>query len=188
MLSLRHLPRLTSPLSLIMILAAGVGAPGCDLDAIDDLLSHARDGGAPNPGPCALVDCAAGTHCEEQQVMCVKAPCPPVAACVPDPGRLFCGGIGAIACPGGGQCVDDQTDGCDPKKGGRDCGGVCLCVNRTDCPKDTVFDSNIKVCACVPTPVMCGPVCEIYCEYGNVLDAKGCPTCTCNKAPAPPKD
>ena len=25
----------------------------------------------------------------------------------------------------------------------------------------------------------CGPVCMIYCEYGNVLDKNGCPTCEC---------
>ena len=26
----------------------------------------------------------------------------------------------------------------------------------------------------------CGPVCAIYCVYGNVPDANGCPTCQCN--------
>lgn len=31
--------------------------------------------------------------------------------------------------------------------------------------------------------VSCGPVCAIACEFGNVLDAKGCPTCSCNPAP-----
>jgi hypothetical protein len=29
----------------------------------------------------------------------------------------------------------------------------------------------------------CGPVCEIFCEFGNVTDASGCPTCSCNPAP-----
>jgi len=29
----------------------------------------------------------------------------------------------------------------------------------------------------------CGPVCDIYCAFGNVLDANGCPTCTCKPAP-----
>ncbi|HJX65264.1 MAG TPA: hypothetical protein VJ860_15085 [Polyangia bacterium] len=33
--------------------------------------------------------------------------------------------------------------------------------------------------------VVCGPVCEIYCPYGNVLDANGCPTCSCNPPPCP---
>lgn len=30
---------------------------------------------------------------------------------------------------------------------------------------------------------VCGPVCQIYCQYGNVSDANGCPTCACNPAP-----
>jgi hypothetical protein len=28
-------------------------------------------------------------------------------------------------------------------------------------------------------------VCDIFCQYGNVLDAAGCPTCRCNPAPTP---
>jgi hypothetical protein len=31
--------------------------------------------------------------------------------------------------------------------------------------------------------VVCGPICDIYCSYGNVLDANGCPTCACNVQP-----
>jgi len=31
----------------------------------------------------------------------------------------------------------------------------------------------------------CGPVCAIYCYYGNVLDDKGCPTCQCKTSPCP---
>jgi hypothetical protein len=30
----------------------------------------------------------------------------------------------------------------------------------------------------------CGAVCEIYCPWGNVKDASGCPLCKCNPAPA----
>ena len=30
----------------------------------------------------------------------------------------------------------------------------------------------------------CGPVCAIFCPYGNVPDANGCPTCKCNPPPA----
>lgn len=29
----------------------------------------------------------------------------------------------------------------------------------------------------------CGPVCEIYCPFGNELDAQGCPLCLCKKSP-----
>ena len=32
---------------------------------------------------------------------------------------------------------------------------------------------------------VCGPVCAIYCEFGNVLGPDGCPTCACNPAPQP---
>ena len=32
----------------------------------------------------------------------------------------------------------------------------------------------------------CGPVCAIYCQYGNMLDAFGCPTCVCNSGPTCP--
>ncbi|RXG44879.1 hypothetical protein VDGE_03799 [Verticillium dahliae] len=38
----------------------------------------------------------------------------------------FCGGIGGLPCPEGLVCIDDPRDGCDPKKGGADCGGVCV--------------------------------------------------------------
>ncbi|MDX2019916.1 MAG: hypothetical protein SF187_06725 [Deltaproteobacteria bacterium] len=36
----------------------------------------------------------------------------------------------------------------------------------------------------------CGPVCAIACEFGNVLDEAGCPTCACNPPPKQcgPKD
>jgi hypothetical protein len=31
--------------------------------------------------------------------------------------------------------------------------------------------------------VFCGPTCDIYCQWGNVVDPYGCPTCACNPAP-----
>ncbi|RLN92436.1 hypothetical protein BBJ28_00016794 [Nothophytophthora sp. Chile5] len=33
--------------------------------------------------PCSTVRCASGYTCEVEQVQCIKAPCPPVAACNP---------------------------------------------------------------------------------------------------------
>ena len=92
-----------------------------------------------------------------------------------------CGGIAGKACPGGGKCVDDPSDSCDPAKGGADCGGICTCVETVLCVKGSKFDSSPSVCACVPEKPVCGPVCDIYCPFGNVLDSQGCPTCTCNK-------
>ncbi|RKU49143.1 hypothetical protein DL546_008149 [Coniochaeta pulveracea] len=44
----------------------------------------------------------------------------------------FCGGIAGLVCkdgkgkPDGRLCVDDPRDDCDPKKGGADCGGICV--------------------------------------------------------------
>jgi hypothetical protein len=98
--------------------------------------------------PCATIDCAAGTHCVARPVTCVRAPCPPVAVCVPD--GPFCGGIAGIRCPGGGTCQDNPGDSCDPRTGGADCGGICKCNVIADCSAPTVWDGSPEVCACVP--------------------------------------
>jgi hypothetical protein len=121
---------------------------------------------------CAAVLCPAGSTCD-----------PTTGKCSPAPVR--CGGLGGIACPGLGRCVDDPSDSCDPNAGGNDCGGVCSCVQNVLCTTDSKFDSSPAVCACVPVapPPPCPPVCDIYCEYGNVADANGCPTCKCNPPP-----
>src|SRR5438552_12006550 len=102
------------------------------------------------------------------------------------PSGPACGGIAGKACPGAGKCVDDPSDSCDPlkggaEKGGADCGGICTCVETAICTKGSKFDSSPLVCACVPEKPVCGPVCLIYCPFGNVLDSQGCPTCACNK-------
>jgi hypothetical protein len=172
---------LTSPYVLIQFAAQ----PGTAIDfRKKDRVQHC--GCTPPPSPCATVLCQTGTHCEEQAVECVAAPCPPVAVCVPDAPKVTCGGFAGLACPGAGKCVDDPSDGCDPSAGAVDCSGVCQCVETVACIAGTVFDSSPTVCACVPTtPPTCGPVCDIYCQYGNVVDEKGCPTCRCNPAPDP---
>ncbi|CAF2134915.1 unnamed protein product [Rotaria magnacalcarata] len=45
---------------------------------------------------------------------------------------------------------------------------------------------------CIITPLsvgksieapVCGPVCAIYCRFGNVMDENGCPTCVCKRTP-----
>jgi hypothetical protein len=63
----------------------------------------------------------------------------------------------------------------------RDC-APDLCANMpTACPAGSACDPTTG--KCVPA---CGPVCDIYCAYGNVPDANGCPTCACNPPPADP--
>jgi len=122
-------------------------------------------------GLCAAVLCATGSDCD-----------PTTGKCVPGPAR--CGGLAGIACPGFGKCVDDPSDSCDPAAGGADCGGICSCIQNVACDANSKFDSSPSVCACVPVkPPACEGVCDIYCQYGNVTDANGCPTCHCNPDP-----
>jgi hypothetical protein len=66
------------------------------------------------------------------------------------PAQQTCGGIAGIPCPGGGICVDDPSDDCDPAQGGADCGGICQCVETLLCVIGSHFDSSPSVCACVP--------------------------------------
>jgi len=129
-----------------------------------------------NPPPatsCAAVLCPAGSDCD-----------PATGKCVPIPSSVRCGGIAGLTCPGLGKCNDDPSDSCDPKAGGADCGGICSCIQDVMCAQDSKFDSSPSVCACVPVKPVCPPVCKIYCEFGNVPDANGCPTCQCNPPPA----
>jgi hypothetical protein len=44
----------------------------------------------------------------------------------------FCGGIANIPCDAGEECVPNPNDsGCDPTKGGADCGGICQATSST---------------------------------------------------------
>jgi hypothetical protein len=46
--------------------------------------------------------------------------------------KQMCGGFAGLKCPQPGQvCVDDPRDGCDPKDGGNDCGGLCVWPKET---------------------------------------------------------
>jgi len=75
------------------------------------------------------------------------------------------------------------------------------CVSWHDGCNDCMVRGGVKVgctrmaCLVQGTPFckeymddeepVCGPVCDIFCEHGNVMDEKGCPTCKCKEAPAP---
>lgn len=61
--------------------------------------------------------CPDGWHCK----------LPRGVADVPGVCVTFCGGFGNIQCTDSSdQCIDDPDDDCDPKKGGADCGGICV--------------------------------------------------------------
>ena len=88
-------------------------------------------------------------------------------ACAPKSPQ--CGGIAGIPCAGFGKCVDDPTDQCDPERGGADCGGICSCIQNVACRVGTRFNSDPKVCACVPivggcTPCPPGKICPLICR------------------------
>lgn len=71
--------------------------------------------------------CAPGTHCIDdprEPGGCGMA-CDKPGICVPDK-PVSCGGFAGFLCPAGLSCYDIPKDGCDPKKGGADCLGMCL--------------------------------------------------------------
>ncbi|MBK7861149.1 MAG: hypothetical protein IPJ65_21565 [Archangiaceae bacterium] len=69
---------------------------------------------------------------------------------------------GAVMCPAGTECCNESCGTCVPP------GGAC----------DQLFCSGP-----VDAGPQCGPVCAIYCPWGNVKDMNGCDTCACNPAP-----
>ncbi|CAO1598806.1 hypothetical protein XANCAGTX0491_002566 [Xanthoria calcicola] len=90
---------------------------------------------------CSSLELCPGTCQPSCTLTSNKQPCPYGQRCsalpgfsiqqtgfCPDP--VFCGGIANIQCAGANDgteiCVDDPRDTCDPKKGGRDCGGICV--------------------------------------------------------------
>jgi hypothetical protein len=116
-------------------------------------------------------------------------------------------GANADADSGGGKPEARMSDlGAPDVTAGTDTGLLCGPVCMIFCLYGNVLDDRgCPTCTCNPAPVdgggkdtrsadagppdvgpdvmTCGPVCAIDCQYGNVMDAKGCPTCTCNPPP-----
>jgi len=141
----------------------------------------------PATDPCAAALCPAGTMCRSKPVVCVAAPCNPVAECVP---QVSCGGFSGKPCPGSGSCQDDPTDSCDPKAGGADCIGVCVCKQPAGaCPPDRIWDGSPSVCACAKVPAgepcgnktcgdgefCCNKSCSVCAPKGGACDLIACP-------------
>ncbi|XP_065644974.1 antistasin-like isoform X1 [Hydra vulgaris] len=88
-----------------------------------------------------------------------------------------------VGCKGKAGTVKDLCGCCDvcAQASGEKCGGSRLnakkCGNQLECVKKNSTD---LMGICRPK---CGPVCKIFCPYGNVLDKNGCPTCRCKTQP-----
>jgi hypothetical protein len=89
---------------------------------------------------------------------------------------VSCGGFAGKPCPGSGACQDDPTDGCDPKAGGADCIGLCVCKQPGECPPDRIWDGSPAVCACVK--VSSGEACgKNTCGDGQYCCNRSCSVC-----------
>jgi len=67
---------------------------------------------------CANVRCAAGTHCEMVQVVCVRAPCDPQPQCKADPSPAPGASCGKNTCAPGQTCCNASCGICtEPGKG-----------------------------------------------------------------------
>jgi hypothetical protein len=102
------------------------------------------------PNPCAVTLCPKGTTCV------VSDTDPSQATCVPAEPKVACGGFLGTPCPGAGQCVDDPSDDCDPRNGGADCSGMCVCDAIGLCRFPGHFDQSPAVCNCVGGGGSCG--------------------------------
>ena len=79
-------------------------------------------------------------------------------------------GTGGTACPWG--CPADDLL-CPSGTVGHDVCGCAICAQAdAGVTKDGARD------------VVCGPMCNVYCPYGNKVDDNGCTLCACNPAPS----
>jgi len=131
--------------------------------------------------PCAVTLCPTGTTCV------VLDTDPPQASCVPKSPKVFCGGFLGVPCPGAGQCVDDPSDDCDPRMGGADCSGMCVCDVIGLCRFPGHWDQSPEVCGCVdgggscggntcgPDQFCCNPSCGICAPRDGACTQVFCP-------------
>jgi hypothetical protein len=123
--------------------------------------------------PCNEATCGPGEYCcNESCSRCVKLGqgctreiCPPKPL-----GGEPCGGIAGIPCPEGFICVDDPGDDCDPKRGGADCGGICVRGSGEPCGKTR----------CGPGEYCCNPSCGTCVPLNG-----GCAAVVCDPDPEP---
>jgi len=107
--------------------------------------------------------------------------------CVPNDKPKECKGIAACrkGCrygflpPRKGSCFTCSCRSA-PKLISQSCGGQYNMLGR--CTTGLHCVNNVCIQK-IKKAQICGPICLIYCRHGNVLDSRGCPTCTCKTSP-----
>jgi hypothetical protein len=93
-------------------------------------------------------------------------------------------GSGGIS--GAGGCIQPPCVPLDCPYGYAPSSSPCGCGQCAPPPDaGTAKDGGKKDASADGSPDLhvCGPVCAIYCQNGNVLDSSGCPTCQCKTTP-----
>ncbi|ESO98052.1 hypothetical protein LOTGIDRAFT_201804 [Lottia gigantea] len=132
-------------------------------------------------GPCVITDanCLTDSECSNGQIccphLCGKICKDKVSLTVVKPGT--CPSNAAISC-----FVGSVADTCSSDS---DCPGNQKCCNLCgkNCSPPQGSAPQLPPIGLPAPPPVCPPVCAIACEYGNVLDQNGCPTCSCKKTP-----
>ncbi|XP_065176647.1 mucin-2-like isoform X2 [Sycon ciliatum] len=119
--------------------------------------------------PCATVFCKSGScRVVAGYAVCIPTCTGAVYQCIIHP-------CSTTKCPmhPTATCIGNFCNGCNAHfyLNGNNVTSTCQ-------PKTTTV-------AVATTQLQCGPVCGIFCMYGNVPDSRGCPTCACRTGPAP---
>ncbi len=114
------------------------------------------DGGSENP--CHLIDCGPGQRCELEVVQCIRAPCPPIATCVPIESVHDAGspGCAAVLCRTGTTCKESAN--------GPECVPIAscaatTCMTGTNCVETPTGAECVPVATCASTLCMTGTNC-----------------------------
>jgi hypothetical protein len=110
--------------------------------------------------PCAALQCPANSRCEVEQVLCVRAPCPPIARCVPvDVKPNPQPGCAVTLCSPNTQCIETRE------------GPRCVPADVTTCAA-TLCEVG-TVCIDSPTGARCerrdvATCAATLCEVGTI--------------------